>query len=352
MKPLTLAAAIAITASSVAFAQAPRVVNAALQERTVTGPFEAFFHGLVQQQAKAAWIGYAVPAVRGHHTGCWGGGDSHGATGPTYLEGRPATTTEGDDRTVKLEGDSALLVLFRVENQQVGKVSIFSPECQLDAGGLPFFVLNGVAPADSVRLLATLARTATLPPRVARTAVTALALHADAAADGALEQLVAANQPMEIRTQASLWLGLARGDRGFEILRAAVERDPSAEFRKQATMPLSQSPAPGAIDALIRMAKADSDPSVRGQALFWVAQKAGKKAAGAITDAIANDPETQVKERAVFALAQLPKDQGVPLLIDVARSNRNPRVRERAMFWLGQSKDPRAVAFFEEVLKR
>ena len=350
MKALTLAAAIVIIAASVAFAQAPRVVNAAVQERVVAGPFESFFQGLVQQQAKAAWIGYPVPAVRGHRAGCCGGGESC-VVGPCYLEGRPPTTSGADDRTVKLEGDAALLVLFRVENQQVGKIAIFSPECQLDAGGLPFFVLNGVAPADSVRLLATFARTTASPPRVARTAVTALALHADAAADSALEQLVAASQPMEIRKQAALWLGVARGDRGFEVLRAAVERDPSADFRKQATMALSQSPAPGAIDTLIRMAKADSDPSVRGQALFWVAQKAGKKAAGAITDAIANDPETQVKERAVFALAQLPKDEGVPLLINVARSNRDPRVRERAMFWLGQSKDPRAVAFFEEVLK-
>jgi len=46
----------------------------------------------------------------------------------------------------------------------------------------------------------------------------------------------------------------------------------------------------------------------------------------------------------------LPKDEGVPLLIGLARTNRNPQVRKQAMFWLGQSKDPRALAFFEEVL--
>jgi hypothetical protein len=41
----------------------------------------------------------------------------------------------------------------------------------------------------------------------------------------------------------------------------------------------------------------------------------------------------------------------VPLLIDTARRNRNPVVRKQAMFWLGQSNDPRALSFFEEVLK-
>ena len=336
--------------SSAAFAQAPRVVNAALQERAVTGPLEPFFQALVRQQAKPAWIAYSVPAIRGRHAGCCGTGESYVVSGSCYLEGRPSVTGT-DDRPVRLEGDATFLVLFRVENQQVGRIVIFSPDCQLDAGGLPFFVLTGVGPADSVRLLAGFARDTSAPDRVARTAVMAIALHADPAADAALEQLVAADQPLATRKQAALWLGVARGDRGYEVLRAAAERDPSAEFRRQATMALSQSPVPGAIDTLVRMAKADTDPSVRGQALFWLAQKAGKKAAAAITDAIANDPETQVKERAVLALSRLPKDEGVPLLIGVARSNRNPKIRERAMFWLGQSKDARAVAFFEEILK-
>ena len=331
--------------------QAPKIVNAAFEQRAVTGAFETFFQALVRQQSKPAWMGYSVPAVPGHQVGCCGGGESYGAISPCYLEGRPSTTTGADDRAVKLEGDAALLVLFRVEKQQVGKIAIFSPDCRLDAGGLPFFWLTGVAPADSVRLLGAFARTTGGPERVARNAVVALALHGDSSADLALEQLIAAERPLEIRKQAAFWLGVARGERGYQILRGAAEHDPSADFRKEATFALSRSTSPAAIDTLIQMAKADSDASVRGQALFWLAQKAGKKAAGAITSAIENDPEAQVKERAVFALSQLPKDEGVPLLINVARSNRDPKVRQRAMFWLGQSKDPRAVAFFEEVLK-
>ena len=72
----------------------------------------------------------------------------------------------------------------------------------------------------------------------------------------------------------------------------------------------------------------------------------------AITERIEQDPDTDVKKKAVFALSQLPREEGVPLLINVARTNANPAVRKQAMFWLGQSKDPRALAFFEEVLTR
>ncbi len=343
-------AAVLLLAATPAFAQAPRVVNAALQQRAVTGSFEPFFQSLVREQSRPAWIGYSVPAVPGHRSGCCGDGQQW-TSSPCYLEGRPADAAGAGDAAVKLEGDAALLVLFRVENGQIGRIRLFSPDCQLDAGGLPFFSLTGVAATDSVRLLGGLARTQGLPDRVARNAITALALHADASADTALQDLVGAQQPLETRNQAAFWLGTVRGNRGFEILRPLAEGDPSVAFRKQATFALSQNAAPGAIDALLRMAKSDANADVRGQALFWLAQKAGKKAVGAITDAIASDPESQVKERAVFALSRLPADEGVPLLIDVARTNRDAKVRQRAMFWLGQSRDPRAIAFFEEVLR-
>jgi hypothetical protein len=107
-----------------------------------------------------------------------------------------------------------------------------------------------------------------------------------------------------------------------------------------------------AATTIIELARTDSSTHVRGQALFWLSQKAGQKAATAIEDAIENDPETEVKKKAVFALSQLPKDDGVPRWIDVARKNRNKEVRKDAMFWLGQSGDPRALAFFEEVLTK
>ncbi|MEO8677959.1 MAG: HEAT repeat domain-containing protein [Vicinamibacterales bacterium] len=106
-----------------------------------------------------------------------------------------------------------------------------------------------------------------------------------------------------------------------------------------------------ALDTLIALAKGDASAKVRGNALFWLGQRAGQKAVGTISAAIENDPDTEVKKKAVFALSQLPRDEGVPLLIQQARTNKNAAVRKQAMFWLGQSKDPRALKFFEEVLK-
>ena len=63
-----------------------------------------------------------------------------------------------------------------------------------------------------------------------------------------------------------------------------------------------------------------------------------------------SDAEREIQEAAVFALSQRPADEGVPALIGVARDHRDPRIRRQAMFWLGQTQDPRALAFFEEIL--
>jgi HEAT repeat protein len=341
--------------SVAALAQQPKVQNARMDTRAVTGGLEAAFHGMVNAQSSPAWIGYAVPIIKGDRQSCCWNNDSRGC----FLE--PHNNDQGvaiaNGTTVKLEGPTHLMVLFRVENRQVGKVRSFTPECELDAGGLPFTWLTGVSAPESIKLLLGIAKdtaagAARDQVRRADSALSAIALHADPAADAALEELVAQNQPEQVRRQAIFWLGNARGQRGFEVVSRVVREDPSDKIREHAIFALTQSKDPQALAVVVGVAHNDKSVRVRGQALFWLAQRAGHKMAeGAINDAIANDPETEVKKKALFALTQMPSGEGVPLLIQVARTNRNPEVRKQAMFWLGQSKDDRALRYIEEVLK-
>jgi hypothetical protein len=107
---------------------------------------------------------------------------------------------------------------------------------------------------------------------------------------------------------------------------------------------------PSASEALFDFAR-NGATRIRERALFWIARRAERRAAATISDAIERDPDAEVKKQAVFALSQLPNSEGVPLLINLARTSGNPTVRKQAFFWLGQSKDPRALTFFEEVLR-
>ena len=192
---------------------------------------------------------------------------------------------------VRLEPSDTLVVMVRLEAGQVERIRALSENCRIDVGGRTVQWLTGVRPAESVAWLGM--QTAGAPPavvtrRVADGALSALALHAE----------------------------------------------------------------PAALDWLVRAARTGSATHLRGQALFWLSQRAGQRAIGAIAEAIERDPDTDVKRKAVFALSQLPADDGVPRLIQIARAHSNAAVRTQAFFWLGQSKDPRALAFFVEVLGR
>lgn len=108
----------------------------------------------------------------------------------------------------------------------------------------------------------------------------------------------------------------------------------------------------GAVGVLVKMAREEQDPKVRGRALFWLAQTAQSRLVkDELIRAVEQDPETEVKKSAVFALSRLPNGEGIPKLMELAKANRNPEVRKQSMFWLGQSKDPRAIDFFEQILK-
>jgi HEAT repeat protein len=254
---------------------------------------------------------------------------------------------------VRLEAPTRMAVLFRVANRVVDRIRVFSEDCELDAGGRAVTWIENVRPADSLALLEAFATPTaeSRPDRVSEGAVSAIALHADPAADAALERLVAANQPEALRRKIPFWLGNARGARGLEVLRRVLRDDPSTEVRKKAVFGLSQGAGNSGVAELIQTARTDANPAIRGEAIFWLGQKAGSKASAEINDRIDQDPDTEVKKRAVFALSQLPKGEGVPRLIQVARTNPNPAVRKQAMFWLAQSRDQRAIDFFAEILK-
>ena len=335
-------------------AQQPRVSNARMETRAVAGGLESSFRAILSAQATPAWAGYAVPIVPGDRQMCCWNNNAMGC----FLEPRinDQAVVVSANPQVKLEGPTHLVVLFRIDNHQVGKVRTFTPECELDAGGLPFLWLTGVSAPESIRLLLSIAKDTSAGTREqvrkADSAVGAIAMHADPAADQALEEMLAQNQPDQVRRQAIFWLGNARGRRGFELVSRVVREDPSDKIREHAVFALTQNKDPQALNVVLGVAHNDKSPRVRGQALFWLAQRAQRKIAeSAISDAIANDPETEVKKKAVFALTQMPAGEGVPLLIQVARTNRNPEVRKQAVFWLGQSKDQRALSFIEEVLK-
>jgi HEAT repeat protein len=356
-----LAAAVTTPTARAQNNDAPQLENARVEKKALAGPLAAEVKAWVAKAERPQWLGYAVPQMGRDRTMCCGdyGGSWGNGCGHCRLEDRENGTnmsSKDEPGTARLEAPRSIAVLYRAENKRITKIRVASLECSLDAGGLSFLWLTGVKPAESVEFLETFVHGTDLDAHddehASKSALTAIALHADPAADRGLESFTRTSEPESLRKQTAFWLGAAREKAGLAVLQKMAKDDPSSEVRAQVTFALSLSHEPGAVEEMIRMAHDDQSTHVRGQALFWLAHKAGQKAVGAITGAIDNDPDTDVKKKAVFALSQLPKDEGVPKLIEVAQTNRNREVRKQAMFWLGQSHDPRALAFFEKILSQ
>jgi hypothetical protein len=91
-----------------------------------------------------------------------------------------------------------------------------------------------------------------------------------------------------------------------------------------------------------------------GLALYWFDGVDSSQSVALLKTFATDDAGAGRKSQLDAALAAivLHKDAAaVAALVDLARNSTSTRVRKQAMFWLGQSKDPRALSFFEQVLK-
>jgi HEAT repeat protein len=105
---------------------------------------------------------------------------------------------------------------------------------------------------------------------------------------------------------------------------------------------------------LLNLARDESlERASRRAAVFWLSQAAGEAATRGL-DSIVTDTtgDRELREHAVFALSQRPREEAVPALIRIARGHGDGPIRRKAIFWLGQSDDPRAIALFEDILRR
>jgi HEAT repeat protein len=96
----------------------------------------------------------------------------------------------------------------------------------------------------------------------------------------------------------------------------------------------------------------DADARIRAEAIYWFAQRGGPSVVGEVTRLVEADSDDNVRRRGVSGISRLPANDSVPVLIQLARASQNPAVRKAAVGALSQSKDPRAIALMEDLIKR
>ena len=300
------------------------LVNAQADTRSAAAGLDAALRPLIAAPAPA-WIAYSVPSTR-VGLGC------------DYV--RDGWNQPG---IIHLEPPDHALVLYRVEGGEVVRIRTLSPDCQIDAGGLPFHWLNEVKPAESVAVLAGFAEKR---DRYSDSAMNAISVHADPSAEATLKKYLAPNQPSVVRVRAVNWFG-------FAVLKDLANSDPDERVRERAISRLGSSSREmdGAIDVLIPLARKDPNARIRMAAISSLQHRGGAKVLDTFREVLESDPDISVRRRAVSALQNMPDGEGIPLLIQVAKNTKDNEIRKQAMSSLGNSHDMRAVTFFETVLK-
>src|SRR5258705_12078922 len=163
----------------------------------------------MRADAGPAWVGYSVPVVPGEpHMCCF---DFHklkhdpSCCGGCHLESERAGQLIGKAGDCQqLEAPKTFFVLLRTNNHQGGKAKAFSVDCGLDAGGLTLYWLGEAHSAESIALLGeVIGRFQNASEEeTAQPALSAMALHADAAARAALGRPVAGGKPARVSAHA------------------------------------------------------------------------------------------------------------------------------------------------------
>jgi hypothetical protein len=313
---------------------------------------------------EAAWAGWRVPIVGVRSLCNWYVDDSvsvRGFVASTGQPGEPAGPPRIAPPTgpVPIEAGTGLVVLVRLKDREVERLRTLTDDCPIDAGGRTIHWFEGVAPSRSLEYLEGLTR---LPDSaqsarreqsarrgLAQSAISAIALHADPAADVVLDRLAGSHADASLRRHAAARMGAERGAQAFDALQRLLARETDPSVRRGLVAPLAQT-GPRAAPALLALARGDAEPGLRSEAAYHYIRLAGAPGVDNLLAIIERDADAAVRKRAVHGLASLPEAVGVPHLIALARTSKDALVRKEAVSRLGRTTDPRAIAYLTEIL--
>ena len=228
----------------------PVVKNGQTETRAFSGDLAAQL-----KSDKAAWFGYEIKTQR--KTDQWCDGQNQ--------------------NPIKLEGTDTAAVLFRVENNQIQKLKLYSMECAFDVGGLPFIWLTGVSTEASLAYLKTMPTDR---------AIFAISQHAGTEATDILIDKAKNDTSTHVREQALFWLAQRAGAKSAAAIVDAITNDPDTGVKKKAVFALSQLPHDEGVPKLIEVARTQRNPEVRKQAFFWLGQTHDARALAYIEDVL------------------------------------------------------------------
>ncbi len=338
MKTRWLAMSLAVF-SAHAYAQVGELYNAEVTENTsVTNPAK------IMSAVEGQWLAFSLPALDGTRSPCCWKGTWKG-------DGEVGCSLQIRHQSYGTRSDAPLaenvIVFAGIRKGQVHNLRVVGESCPVEGDGAQVTWIGDVNNKAGLDWLESVARSDDRES-AGDSALYALALHGSDDASKRLYEL--AKEPTgDLSEEAIFWLGEARAEEGFKLLKRLLADLPKGERRRAINFALSQNDTAQAAELLFEISKTDPDPEQRGEAMFWLAQEYPQRAKSWLLEVINTEQDEDVLEQAVFAISQLP--DGDAILLDLAKNAEVPRiVRRQALFWLANSDNDESVAALAELL--
>ncbi len=176
-----------------------------------------------------------------------------------------------------------------------------------------------------------------------------------AAANAVLLEIVRTSGEGEARAQAAHWLAETGGEPAVAVLSDAYASERDAAFKRSVLQIFSQIQSPRAEAKLFEIATREKDAALRREAFRALAQRTVQRLSSAQGEAGGpggSSENVAAGMTKVEEAARRPAGEAVPALLEITRTHQSAAVRNRAILALAETGDPRALEFFESVLKR
>lgn len=265
------ATALSVLAVATLVSAQPKITDAKLETRSLPAGGSLAKEAASGAPRGASWLAWRIATVPNSRQMCCS--SDRCAWGCSLADGNFAGGTNCAAVSTKiahLEGYREAFVFVRVEDGRVNRIRTFSPDCQIDAGGLPVILLNDVPAPATLAYLKTFVNWDS--GRLAERAVDAIGLLPEPDAVQALEQYLTGNQPRPVRRSAAIALGQFHAQRAVPKLTRLLKEDPDPQIREHCLYALSLSKQGTGVLLDIANRKVATDRKALERAVFWLAR--------------------------------------------------------------------------------
>jgi hypothetical protein len=342
MNKIWLGIALALVSGHVC-AQVGELYDADIIEKTaITDPARAV------AEADGHWMAFRMPVLEGTRSPCCWKGKWNRTT-------EVGCSLESSHQSYGTRSDSPLvenvIVYSEIRAGQVQSLRVVGESCPVEGNGAKVTWIDDINNKAGLNWLESIARSDE-QESAGESALYAFALHRSPDASQRLYSL-AKETNEDLSEEAIFWLGEARGEEGFKVLKQLLAELPRGDTRREINFALAQNHSTEASELLHEISKSDRDPEQRSEAMFWLAQEYPELAKDWLLEVINTEQDEDVLEEAVFAISQLPGESGDLILLDLAKNEQAPKaVRRQALFWLANSDNEDSIAALTELLTR